>query len=99
MANKLYYYSNLSGVLGWATDANNFRRRNGLSGGTAVRVAHCEIPTPAGYEKTGRGLAHEPIVKVGTPTKVTLGKTTKSAVNFYELGIAILGANMTGLDN
>ena len=89
---KLYYYSTMVGIQGWSATLESFRQSNGLvKTAFAVRCAHIGVEPPAGYRKTGRELANDPVVRVGT------GKRDRKIDNFYGLGVSILAAGMTGI--
>lgn len=59
---KLYLYTNMAGIVGWAKSAAEFRKANNLTVGYAVRVASATYEAPPGYTKTGRGLANDPAI-------------------------------------
>lgn len=71
--NQLYYFKSRNRKTGealfiWATDAGAARqqlRDRGIeSYGFMLRCDHKHVAPPDGYATTGKGLAHEPVVRV-----------------------------------
>lgn len=96
---KLYYYSNMAGAASWAVNVADFRKSHNLpSDSFAVRCCHKGIAAPTGYEKLSGELANGAATKIGQRKVVLNGKTNGRQVNFYELGLSILGSSMTGFN-
>lgn len=64
-ARKLWLYDNLQCVLAWAATPGEARRLTGV-GGTFIRVAHLDVPTPPHYHKPNGHLACDAIEKQPT---------------------------------
>jgi hypothetical protein len=66
---KLYLYTNgYHGDIAWAKDVSEFRKVIKKDSKIAYRVVNKEQKVPNGYEHTGIGLAHEPVIKIKKKT-------------------------------
>ena len=63
---RLFHYTDFHGHSGWFTTMADYRKAFPSIDGRAVRTAHVGIEAPAGYRKTGRELACDPVERIPT---------------------------------
>ena len=59
---KLYYYTNYE-HFGWFANPEQFHKVYPRNGVTPIRVC-ADVEPPAGYRRTGKGLANDPVERI-----------------------------------